>query len=1021
MAARRIKTGRRKIAPQKKIHCNEKISAFNLRDEEIERYLVTGENSGLLEDYFGPDEYEEMRRLALRATGRRAKGPRVLILPGIMGSRLGKKRRFPIPDDLVWFDPLDIAAGRIADLALNSGKSYDPLGVICIFYLKLKQRLVIAGYDADFHPFDWRQGLERLGRELADRIRKEKAEKVHIVAHSMGGLVARAAFDGVRKKIGRLVMLGTPNFGSFVPIQCVRGSYSMVRKIAFLDVGHKAEWIAEKVLSTFPGLYQMLPSPKKFSSLDLFDPDVWPEDGPRPVQPLLKGVPGVQEKLAPGKDGFYLIAGVNRETVTGLIRDKKEFLYEISKEGDGTVPVKFAELPGAKTYYIQESHGSLPNNSLVARAVAEILDMGSTNALPDAWTPARTASWTVPESKLREAPVYDGKRGRRLSQREMRCILDEFVSPETHEDEQAPGTGGAEAFQKEDRTPSFRNIVVGRRRQHRIEVRLALGDIRETDAEALVLGVFNNVAPTGPARALDERLGGAISEFTERRMFNGSLGEVFMMPAGRHNLRADTILFVGLGAFDTYSGEVQKIAAENVVRTLVRSRVDDFATVLMGSGSGEGIASALYNLLDGFIRGIKDADKDGRLRRIILCEVDFERFNLIKEELFRLSGASLFEEVEVAFDEVVLPSAPEAVAPALRERRVSDPIYLIVRRKEARAGVYGFQCSVLGAGNKAVVFTGNRNVARADLDGILKEIESESFTPEGPNGTGKRLGEMILPPEVSIILKKMKERYMVVVHDADSSRIPWETVAVDGWFPAKEAGLSRRYLAENLSVAKWLEERRQDDVLNLLLVVNPTGDLNGASKEGERIRAIFTDNPAVKIYELREKDATKGALLRAFRSGEYDVIHYAGHAFFDAADPAGSGIICAEKQILSGRELAGIGNLPSLVFFNACEAARVRNGRDLGKRHLDMPRRIERNVGLAEAFLRGGVANYVGTYWPVGDEAAKVFSEAFYTSLLKGFTMGESLQTARKAIAGKSIDWADYVHYGDFNFALKAA
>ena len=47
-----------------------------------------------------------------------------------------------------------------------------------------------------------------------------------------------------------------------------------------------------------------------------------------------------------------------------------------------------------------------------------------------------------------------------------------------------------------------------------------------------------------------------------------------------------------------------------------------------------------------------------------------------------------------------------------------------------------------------------------------------------------------------------------------------------------------------------------------------------------------------------------------------------------------------------------------------------------------MSRRIERAVGLAEAFLRGGVANYVGTYWPVGDAAAEAFAQVFSTELL---------------------------------------
>jgi CHAT domain-containing protein len=84
-----------------------------------------------------------------------------------------------------------------------------------------------------------------------------------------------------------------------------------------------------------------------------------------------------------------------------------------------------------------------------------------------------------------------------------------------------------------------------------------------------------------------------------------------------------------------------------------------------------------------------------------------------------------------------------------------------------------------------------------------------------------------------------------------------------------------------------------------------------------------------------------------------------------------------------------------LVFFNACEAGRVRRGKDRKKSELGITKRVERAVGLAEAFLRGGVANYVGTYWPVGDASAKRFAETFYKRLLEGQSIGQALQEGR--------------------------
>ena len=76
-------------------------------------------------------------------------------------------------------------------------------------------------------------------------------------------------------------------------------------------------------------------------------------------------------------------------------------------------------------------------------------------------------------------------------------------------------------------------------------------------------------------------------------------------------------------------------------------------------------------------------------------------------------------------------------------------------------------------------------------------------------------------------------------------------------------------------------------------------------------------------------------------------------------------------------------------------------------------------TGVAEAFLAGGVANFLGTHWPVGDDAALAFSQELYGALLGGETLGESVLAARRRIeALPSIDWADYVHYGSPEFRL---
>jgi CHAT domain-containing protein len=208
----------------------------------------------------------------------------------------------------------------------------------------------------------------------------------------------------------------------------------------------------------------------------------------------------------------------------------------------------------------------------------------------------------------------------------------------------------------------------------------------------------------------------------------------------------------------------------------------------------------------------------------------------------------------------------------------------------------------------------------------------------------------------------------------------------------------------------------------VLLVVNPTEDLPGAEKEGKRLLELFNKTPRGRVVTIRGAEATKNRLRTEFSSGKYDLLHYAGHAFFDVAKPARSGIICHGGEVLSGAELAELGHLPSLVFFNACEAGRIRTRDASPGPHAtkNIRQRIERNVSLAEAFLRGGVANYVGTYWPVNDDAADIFADTFYRGLLQEKSIGQALAESRTALdAARLQDWADYIFYGSVDFAVK--
>ncbi len=326
---------------------------------------------------------------------------RVLIVPGIMGSQLGQPRPLPAPPDLLWVDPADIMAGRLTELSLAAGSGIQSMGAVLFSYLRLKLQLQAHGYDAAFHDYDWRLGLAELGRQLALRLQAEPHTRISLVAHSMGGLVSRAALalPGT-SKVQRVVLLGTPNGGSFACVQALRGTYPVVRRLASLDARHSAEYLGGEVFSTFPGLYQMLPARTHTGRLDLFDPQAWPP-GAQPAATLLSGATSVLQALAPADSRFALIIGVGQVTVTGIARRGDDFLYTFTRHGDGTVPVACAQLAGARAWYAPVKHGDLTRDPAVARAVVDLLRRGATSRLRSRWSARSRARAQVSDSQLR--------------------------------------------------------------------------------------------------------------------------------------------------------------------------------------------------------------------------------------------------------------------------------------------------------------------------------------------------------------------------------------------------------------------------------------------------------------------------------------------------------------------------------------------------------------------------------------------------------------------------------------------
>jgi pimeloyl-ACP methyl ester carboxylesterase len=346
-----------------------------------------------------------------------------------MGSQLGFVRGGQRPNDILWLDPIDINFGRLTELKYPGSARLVALGAMSYTYLKLTLSLRQAGFDAELVEYDWRRDVASLGDALAARISADGAENVALIAHSMGGLVARAALTrAAGLQVSQVVTLGTPNRGSVAAVQALRGTYSVVRKLGMLDLKHDAEFLAREVFSSFPGLHELLPSGDGAGKLDLFDPGAWPSQGPGPDAALLRDAAGLARRLAPADDRFDVIVGCNRVTATRVNLRNGDFEYEYSLRGDGTVPMQLARLEGARHRYVDCDHSDMPLDDRVIAGTIDLLRTRRTRRFR-----ARAHIRNSSRARVRDAELRGDYQGKvdwpHMSPEERRLFLDNLNEP----------------------------------------------------------------------------------------------------------------------------------------------------------------------------------------------------------------------------------------------------------------------------------------------------------------------------------------------------------------------------------------------------------------------------------------------------------------------------------------------------------------------------------------------------------------------------------------------------------------
>jgi pimeloyl-ACP methyl ester carboxylesterase len=286
----------------------------------------------------------------------------------------------------------------------------------------------VEGRDFFVCPYDWRKDIRSIAYgSLANTLescistalaRNPGAGQVNILAHSMGGLVARAylADPGRAARVHRLVTLGSPFLGA------PKMALALVDKLCF------AEWLGlcftntdvlHELIQNYPAGYQIAPGegyfnvyPRGYIRRDRdADGDGRP-DGYLDVQASY----GILERRNPtlaqearlyqsgagawangGTNGaeVFVFAGDQHASIGTLVEYEQRPWYnpwaapriayrtEVVN-GDGTVPLRSADMRyppgavdlsgGAAVYYFNLEHGELPKNPVALGLAASIFD-----------------------------------------------------------------------------------------------------------------------------------------------------------------------------------------------------------------------------------------------------------------------------------------------------------------------------------------------------------------------------------------------------------------------------------------------------------------------------------------------------------------------------------------------------------------------------------------------------------------------------------------------------------------------
>jgi CHAT domain-containing protein len=246
-------------------------------------------------------------------------------------------------------------------------------------------------------------------------------------------------------------------------------------------------------------------------------------------------------------------------------------------------------------------------------------------------------------------------------------------------------------------------------------------------------------------------------------------------------------------------------------------------------------------------------------------------------------------------------------------------------------------------------------------------------------------------------------RRLTIVPNGVLQYVPFAALPQAGKNPARL--LIEDYVVDYLPSASALTASSRGLAENNLLALAPRiAHLRYAPEEALRIGSVFPSGTLI----LTGAHATKSSFKRL--AGQYDIIHFATHGYFNKFNPLFSGVQLQPEAGDDGRlnvyEILELHLHARLVTLSACDTA-------LGSGYFsDLPAGDE-FVGLARAFLTSGSSSVLATLWEVNDRSTLGLMSRFYRQLAQAPSSLALARAQRAMLAGRVYAhpyyWAPFV------------